>query len=189
MGKEQSPGNSEAQISRQGESPKPAQAGGSEGFSKQEPPQPTSAKVNKSSEQLWQPVLPKDRQKIGEFVNDLVQNKEEVLGQLQSYLLKPNKTEDEMALGIYLDVALKRDVFGIDPFASKQLGGGANQESREYIALLAAEQVARTWLKAHPDSQLAELIADLSIYAPDFMHRAFLYEMWSSVSPQIGGKE
>jgi hypothetical protein len=137
--------------------------------------------LNKSVEQLWQPVKPKDQEKIDAFINDLAQNKEEVLDQLQSHLHKPNKTGDEMALGIYLDVAIKRDVFGIDPFGSKQPGDKVHQESREYVAILATEHVAKTWQKEHPDSQLAELIADLNIYAPDFMHHAFLYEIWHTV--------
>ena len=151
----------------------------------QKPERPGLREASKPREQLWRPVMPKDREKIEAFVNDLVQNKEEVLDQLQSYLHKPKKTGDEMALGIYLDVVMKRDVFGIDPFASKQPGNEAHQESREYIALLATEHVAKTWLEEHPDSQLAELVADLSIYAPGLMHRAFLYEMWSSLSPKI----
>jgi hypothetical protein len=145
--------------------------------------------VNKLGEQQWRPVLPKDQEKIDAFINDLVQNKEKVLDHLQSYFHKPNKARYEIALAIYLDTVVKRDVLGIDPFASQQPGDEAHQESREHIAILATEHVAKSWLKEHPDSQLAELVADLSIYAPDFMHRAFLYEMWASVSPKIGGKE
>src|SRR5918999_1445555 len=69
----------------------------------QKPERPSLPEANKPSEQLWQPVLPKDQEKIDAFINDLTQNKEEVLGQLQSYLHKPNKTRDDRALAIYLD--------------------------------------------------------------------------------------
>jgi hypothetical protein len=145
--------------------------------------------TDKSGEQLWRPVLPKDREKIEAFVNDLAQNKDEVLDQLQSYLHKPKKTGDEMALGIYLDVAIKRDIFGIDPFASKQPGDEARQESREYIAHLATEHVAKKWQEEHPDSELASIISDATIYAPDFIQQGFVYEMWSSVYPRITGDD
>jgi hypothetical protein len=139
----------------------------------QRPECPGLPEANKPGEQLWRPVLPKDQEKIKAFVNDLAQNKEQVLGQLESFLSKPNKTRDDVALAIYLDAVVKRDVLGIDPFASYQPGGEAHQESREYIAVLATEHVAKAWLEEHPDSQLAELVADMSIYAPDFMHRTF----------------
>jgi hypothetical protein len=145
--------------------------------------------LNKPVEQLWQPVKPKDQEKIDAFINDLAQNKEEVLARLQTSLHKPNMTGDEMALAIYLDVAIKRDVFGTDPFASKQPGDEEQQEYREYIADMATEHVAKTWLKEHPDSELASIISDATIYAPDKIHRAFLYEMWSSVYPKITGKD
>jgi hypothetical protein len=130
-------------------------------------------------------VLPKDREKIEEFVNNLAQNKEEVLDQLQSYLHKPNKSRDELALAIYLDAVVKRDVLGIDPFASKQPDDEAHQESRKYIALLATEHVAKTWQEEHPDSHLASIISDATIDAPDFIQQAFLYEMWPSVRSKI----
>jgi hypothetical protein len=153
------------------------------------PGSPGLPEANKPGEQLWRPVLPKDREKIEEFVNDLAQNKEEVLGQLETFLTKPNKTRDELALAIYLDTVVKRDVLGIDPFASQQPGDEAHLEAREDIAILAAEHVGQRWLDEHPDSQLGELVADLSIYAPDFMHRAFLYEMWSEVRSKIATKD
>jgi hypothetical protein len=144
---------------------------------------------NKAGEQPWRPVLPKDREKIEAFVNDLTQNKEELLSQLQTYLHKPDKNRDELALAIYLDAVVKRDVLGIDPFASKHPGDEAHQETREYIAFLAAEHVGQRWLDEHPDSELAELVADFSIYAPDFMHRAFLYEIWPSVRSKFATED
>jgi hypothetical protein len=145
--------------------------------------------TNKPSEQLWRPVLPKDQEQIEAFVNDLAQNKEELLGQLETFLTKPNKTRDELALAIYLDAVVKRDVLGIDPFVGKHPGDEANQESREYIAILATEHVAKTWQEEHPDSQLADIITDATIYAPDFMHRAFLYEIWPSVRSKIATED
>jgi hypothetical protein len=99
--------------------------------------------LSKPGEQLWEPMLPKDREKIEVFVNDLAQNKEEILGQLETFLFKPNKTRDDAALAIYLDTVVKRDVLGVEPFASQQPGDEAHQESREYIALLATEHVAK----------------------------------------------
>jgi hypothetical protein len=159
------------------------------GPSVQRPEQPGLPVANKPVEQLWQPVLPKDREKIEAFVNDLVQNKEEVIDHLQSYLHKPNKTRDELALAIYLDAVVKRDVLGINPFASKEPGDEAHQESREYIAILATEHVAKSWLEEHPDSQLASIISDATIYAPDFIQQGFLYEMWPSVRSKIATEE
>jgi hypothetical protein len=144
---------------------------------------------NIPGEQLWRPVMPKDREKIEAFVNNLAQNKEEILDQLRTYLHKPNKTGDEMALGVYLDVAVKRDVFGIDLFASKQPGDEAKQEYREYIAIMATKHVAKSWLEEHPASQLASIISDATIYAPDFIQQGFLYEMWPSVYPRITGDD
>jgi hypothetical protein len=145
--------------------------------------------VNKLGEQQWRPVLPKDREKIEEFVNHLVQNKDGVLGQIETFLNKPNKTRDDMALAIYLDAVVKRDVLGIDPFASNQPGDEAHQESREYIAFLATEHVAKTWLEEHPDSELASIITDATLYAPDFIQQAFLYEMWPSARFKISREE
>jgi hypothetical protein len=52
----------------------------------QKPESPALPEANKPVEQLRRPVLPKDREKIEAFVNDLEQNKEEILGQLETVL-------------------------------------------------------------------------------------------------------
>jgi hypothetical protein len=167
---------------------KPPEQGVFQGGGKK-PDSPGLPEANKPGEQLWRPVVPKDQEKIDAFVNDLVQNKEEVLGQLATFLSKPNKTRDDMALAIYLDTVVKRDVLDIDPFPNQQPGDEAHQEFREDIAFLATEQVGQRWLDEHPDSELAKHVADLSIYAPDFMHRAFLYEIWPSVRSKLATED
>lgn len=115
------------------------------------------------------------------FVEKLRSHKDQLLQQVNEFLHKPNKTREEIALGIYVDVVLKQHIFGIDPFASKNPGDDELQTDREMIAYMAGEYVAHRWLDKHPESQAAEVVARYSIYAPSTSHESLVQEIWPSL--------
>ncbi len=122
------------------------------------------------------------------FIDKLRGNREEILEKVEEFLRKPNKTGDELALGIYLDAVLKEHVFGIDPFASKRAGDEEVQDDRITIAFAATEYVAANWLMHYPDSGVAQEVVRFSIFASSEAHHTLIYEMWPSIFPKLQGE-
>ncbi len=115
------------------------------------------------------------------FVDDLRRNRDAVLNSVAAFLHKQNKTRDDLAFGIYLDVALKSAVYGMDPFSGKRPTDEAIQDDRRVIAFMATEWVASQWLAMHPHSQSAHDVLVLNIFASDDSHHAFLQEIWPCI--------
>jgi hypothetical protein len=123
------------------------------------------------------------------FVESLRRNKEEVLAYVDKFLHKPGKLPHELALGIYLDAALKAEVFDIDPFAHRVPGDEQRQDDRHAIACMATAHVAQNWLAEHPDSQPAQDILVFNLLAPSKAHHAFLRELWPLVLSEVTKNE
>jgi hypothetical protein len=122
---------------------------------------------------------------LASFIDELRSNQEQILAQVDAFLHRPNKIKEEIVLGIYLDVVLKSEVFGIDPFASKRPGDEEVQEDRMVIAFMATEYVAHEWLATHPESEVAREIVEHGIYAGTREQFEFLHEMWGTISSHI----
>ncbi len=125
---------------------------------------------------------PGSNSEIDAFIDGLRGKQKEVLDQVQTFLRKPNKTGDEVALGIYLDTVLKSEVYGVNPFVKP--GDQEAQEERNFIAFIATEYVAEKWLLAHADSEAAKEIAERSIFASSEAQRTLLHEVWESFLPK-----
>ena len=141
------------------------------------------AGANKPGEPQWRPVLPEDLPKVEAFISNLAQHKEELRYQMQYYLQKPDITMDDVFWGDYLNLSLNRLVFNInDPFA-----GQSHQEQviSRFLANMDAQHVAELWLDQHPTSEVAKIIAEQGVAAPEIIHAAFLYEIWPTFGVKI----
>jgi hypothetical protein len=121
------------------------------------------------------------KQEKEDFLEDLRHNAQELLGEVALFQQRPDKSRDDVALGIYLEVVLKETVLGIDPFAPRFPGDEEHQVDRQAITFLATEHVARNWLTKHPTSQAAQLVQDLGLFAPRAIHHQLLYELWPTL--------
>jgi hypothetical protein len=92
------------------------------------------------------------------------------------------------ALGLFLEVAIKQSVLGIDdPYAGtlpRDEDVPADQDPQEwgeYFAFLATERVALNWIDDHPGSEAANevlMFNKLGLHDP---HKRLLQEMWPSI--------
>jgi hypothetical protein len=137
---------------------------------------------NEPGESQWHLLSPKDRPKVQAFMQGLIQHKEELRHGMQYYLQKPDITMDDVMWQDYLNLSLSRLVFDSDPFAGK------SRQQRvigRFLANLGAQHVAELWLDQHPTSEVARVIADQGVAAPEIIHAAFLYEIWPVYGVQI----
>jgi len=128
------------------------------------------------------------------FVADLHQNGKQLLSLAKNLVCNRGDTQEErgayQSLGIYLDAVLKMHVFDINPFSNNPASDYPDEDSdepltaaerREIIAFRATQRVALKWLDGHPDSEAAESVARLGIYADSLDQEELLKEMWSSI--------
>ncbi len=127
-------------------------------------------------------LAPKDRPKVQAFMQSLTQNKEKLRHQMQYYLQKPDIPMDDVMWRDYLNLSLNRLVFDIDPFAGK-----SRQERviGRFLAHMGTQHVAELWLDQHPTSEVAKIIAEQGVAAPEIIHAAFLYEIWPTYGVKI----
>jgi hypothetical protein len=124
-------------------------------------------------------------QDVKTFVADLRQNKEPVLSLVKDLMTYPADTPEQLQtrlviapLGIYLLDALKEHVF--DRGDLSFLDDVERGEWREELAFYSAQEVARRWLHAKPDSEAAKAVSMLGIYALPDQHHKLVQEMWPS---------
>jgi hypothetical protein len=138
---------------------------------------------NEPGEPQWQLLSPKDRPRVQAFMQSLTQNKEKLRHQMQYYLQKPDITMDDVMWRDYLNLSLSRLVFDADdPFAGKSRQERVIGRS---IANMETQHVAELWLDQHPTSEVAKIIAEQGVAAPEIIHAAFLYEVWPTYGVQI----
>jgi hypothetical protein len=103
------------------------------------------------------------------------------------------ETWDNLALGIYLEVALKETYLSttrreinpgdyLDEDSDEPL---TEAERRETLAFWATERIVSKWLVTHPDSEAAKEVVHWNIHGFPDQHHRLLQEMWPSILPQI----
>jgi len=106
---------------------------------------------------------------------------------------------DKVAVGVYLEVALKQFVLdinpytppgdgkvqvwraGLDPFETIRNTDEDLEEWREELAFWATERVALKWIDDHPGSEAANEVAGWNIFGFHDQHQRLLQEMWPSI--------
>jgi hypothetical protein len=128
------------------------------------------------------------------FVADLRENKEQLLLLARELRVraKSEATKEEkankVALGLFLEVAIKQSVLGIDdPYAGtlprdEDVPADQDpQEWREYFAFLATERVALNWIDDHPGSEAANEVLWFNKFGVHDPRQRLLQEMWPSL--------
>ena len=138
-------------------------------------------------------------QSLSTFVAELLWNKDRLISLARKLQLKREDTplaeENNLALGIYLDVALKEPFLTtirheIKPgeYLDKKSNELTVVERMEVIASWATERTAFNWLTTHPDSEAAKEVMEFNIYGYPDQHHRLLKEMWPEILPKLASK-